>query len=66
MKMTKAKAVVAAVGLVVNALSAAFADDVLNGSEIGGIVSTVVTSALAVYAVWRIPNKPAETPAQYR
>lgn len=66
MRMTKTKAVVAAIALIVNALSAAFADDVFSGSEVAGLASTVVTSALGVWAVWRVPNKPATPPAQYR
>jgi len=60
MKMTKAKALVAAAGTIVTALSAAFADNVFDGSEVGGVVSTVVTAAIAVWAVWRVPNKPVE------
>ena len=60
MKMTKAKALVAAAGTIVTALSAAFADNVFDGSEVGGVVSTVVTAGIAVWAVWRVPNKPVE------
>lgn len=58
--MEKAKAVAAALGLVVTALSAAFADDVLDVSETGQIVATVITGALSVYAVWRVPNRPSQ------
>lgn len=54
--MKNAKAVVAAVGTVVTALSAAIADDVLGTDEIGTVVAVVVTAALTVYGVWRTPN----------
>lgn len=57
--MYAAKAVVAAVGTVVTALSAAFADNVLDNSEIGGIISTVVVGILTVVAVYRVPNQDA-------
>lgn len=57
--MKIAKAVVAAVGTVVTALTAALADDVLNTNEVGTIISTVVVAALSVYAVWRVPNEQA-------
>jgi len=62
MKVSEAaKAYVTAVSSVVTALSAAFADDVLGDSEVGGLVSTVVVAALGVYAVYKTPNrKPAE------
>jgi hypothetical protein len=56
--MKKAKAIVAAVGTVCTALTAALADNVLDGSEAGGIASTVVVGALAVWGVWRVPNAP--------
>lgn len=55
---TKAKAWVAALETVVVALSAAFADDVLGGSETAGLVSTLVVAVLGVWAVYRVPNKP--------
>lgn len=66
MKMTKAKALVAALGTVVTVLTGVLADDVLNVGEIGEVVSTLVTGAITVWAVWGVPNKPAETPSQYR
>lgn len=58
--MKIAKAVIAAVGTVGTALTAALADNVLDGNELGGIVSTVVVAALTVYAVWRVPNQPQQ------
>lgn len=63
MKVSEAaKAYVAAVGSVVTALGAAFADDVLGDNEVAGLVSTVVLAALTVYGVYRTPNatQPAE------
>jgi hypothetical protein len=58
MNTTKAKAWTAALGTVVTALSAAFADNVLSNNEIAGVVSTVVLGVLTVYAVYKVPNKP--------
>lgn len=55
--MRTAKAWVSAVGTVVTALSAAFADDVLSNNETAGLVSTAVLAALSVYAVYKTPNK---------
>ena len=66
MKMTKAKAVVAGVGAVVSILTAAFADDVFSASETGQVTAVLVEQAITVWAVWRVPNKPAAAPAQYR
>jgi hypothetical protein len=66
MKMTKTKAVVAFVGTLVTVLTGALADDVFSAGEVGEIVAQAVTGILTVIAVWQIPNKPAETPAQYR
>jgi len=54
--MKVAKAVAAAVGTVATAVSAALADDLFGVDEIGHVVATVITAALAVYAVWRVPN----------
>lgn len=59
--MERAKAIVAAVGLVVTALTAALSDDVFNVSDAGQVTFTVVTAAVSVYAVWKIPNRPAST-----
>lgn len=53
----KLKAVVAAVGTVVTALTAAFADDVLNVDEAGNIVAVVVSAGVTIYGVWRVPNQ---------
>jgi len=55
-----AKAVVAAVGTAVTALSAAFADNILNDNETAGLVSTIVLAVLTVYGVYKTDNEPAE------
>lgn len=56
--MTAAKAIVAAVGTVVVALTAALADEVLSLDEVGQLAAVVITGAAAVWAVWRVPNQP--------
>lgn len=56
--MRTAKAVVAAVGTVVTVLTAALADDVFSASETAEFVSTLVTGAVTVFLVWRVPNVP--------
>lgn len=56
--MTAAKAVVAAIGVVVTALSTALADNAFNSGEAGTIAAAVVTGTLTVYGVWRTPNTP--------
>jgi hypothetical protein len=58
--MKIAKAIIAAFGTTLTALTVAFADDVLSVEEFGTIASTVVVGAAAVWAVWKVPNKPAE------
>lgn len=55
--MRTAKAWVSAVGMVVTALSAAFADDVFSGNDTAAVASTVVVAVLSVVAVYRVPNK---------
>lgn len=54
--MRAAKAIVAAVGAVVMALSAVLADDIINASEIGTLVTVGIEAVLMVIAVYRIPN----------
>jgi hypothetical protein len=63
-KYTAAKATVAAIGTVITALAAAFADDVLSHNEVAGLVSTVVLGAISVYSVWKVPNR--EVPSNGR
>lgn len=54
----KLKAVVAAVGTVVTALTAALADDVLSVDETGNVIAVVIAAAATIYGVYRVPNKP--------
>ena len=54
--MRIAKAIAAAVGMVVTVLTAALADDVLSLDETGQIVAVAIEAAARVYAVWRVPN----------
>jgi hypothetical protein len=61
--MKSAKAVIAALGGTLTALmvvlatvSIAAQDDVFDAGEIGSITTAVMTFALTVYAVWRVPN----------
>ena len=58
--MYAAKAWVAAVGTVVTALSAAFADDVFNGNDAAAVVSTVVLGVVSVVSVYRVKNQDKE------
>ena len=60
MQMTKAKAVVAAVGAVLTVASGALADDVLDVSETASLIAAVLSGAATVYAVYRVPNKPVQ------
>lgn len=60
--MTIAKAVAAAVGTVCTVLVTALGDDVLNMSEIAQVVTSLVTGALTVYAVYKVTNAPAAKP----
>lgn len=66
MRLKSTKAIVSAIGTVVTALSAALADDVLNQSEIGGLVVTIIAAGATIYAVWRVPNRPADSPTAAR
>lgn len=66
-KMSPAKAWTAAVGLTLTATTTALAtvqlvlsDDKVDFAEYGTLATAVVTWAAAVYAVWRVPNKPVE------
>lgn len=60
--MRIAKAVAAAVGTAATVLTAALADDVFNASEMGTFIATLIEGGTTIYAVWRIPNKPATRP----
>lgn len=59
-KTTKAKAWAAAAGSAATVVAAVFADDVLDTSEVGGLVAGLVTAAAAVYAVYKTENKPVQ------
>lgn len=54
------KTVVGAVGTVVTALNAALADNVLSLDETGHVVSVVLSAAVTIWGIWRVPNKPDE------
>ncbi|WP_369335630.1 hypothetical protein OG559_31065 (plasmid) [Micromonospora sp. NBC_01405] len=55
--MKKAKAIMAAVGGVCTLAAPMLADDLLDAGETGQLVAGVVTAALAVWAVYRVPNQ---------
>jgi hypothetical protein len=50
------KAIISGVSTVVNVLVAVAADDVVDMNEGTHIVTTVVTVALGIYAVWKVRN----------
>lgn len=62
--MKIAKAIVGGLGTILVALAAAFTDDVFDASEAANLAGVVVTVGLAVYAIWRVPNKPEEPPEE--
>ena len=57
-RTTKAKTIAAAVGTFCTLAATAFADDVLDVSETGGLIAGAITAVGAIYAVFRTPNKP--------
>lgn len=56
-RTTKAKAVAAAVGTFATVVTAVFADDVLDTSEVGSLIAGAVTAAATVYAVFKTTNR---------
>ncbi len=54
---TVAKAVTAAVGGLVTALTPVLADDVLGLDEIETVIAAIAAAVGTVYAVWRVPNR---------
>lgn len=54
--MVKAKALVAAVGVVLTALTAALADDVFSMADVSALLVAIIPAAASVWAVWRVPN----------
>lgn len=64
--MKTAKAVVAAIGATATAVSTAAAtvavavgDDRIDVGEIASVTTAIITLALTVWGVWRVPNQPA-------
>jgi hypothetical protein len=57
-RTTKAKTVAAAVGTFTAVLTAVFADDVLDTSEVGSLIAGGIVAVGAIYAVFQTPNKP--------
>lgn len=62
------KAIVAGIGTTLTALTTALAtvsvavgDDVVDASEVGAIVTALITAGVTVWAVWRVPNLPVES-----
>jgi hypothetical protein len=58
--MRTAKAWVAAGLSILNALGAAFADDVFDAGDGANIASVAVLSLATLFAVYRVPNKSVE------
>lgn len=54
--MDKAKAIVAAIGMVITALTAILADNVFDANEAGVLLTVLIEAAATVWAVWRVPN----------
>ena len=52
-----AKAVIGAVGLFTSAANEALADNVLDLDEIGTLTSRLLGIGVAVYLIWRVPNR---------
>jgi hypothetical protein len=59
-RTTKAKTIAAAVGTFCTLAVTAFADDVLDVSEAGGLIAGAITAVAAIYAVFQTPNKPVQ------
>lgn len=57
-RTTKAKTVAAAVGTFATVLTAVFADDVLDTSELGSLIAGAMAAGATIYAVFKTPNKP--------
>ncbi len=58
-RATKAtKAWVSLIGGVATAMTAAFADEVFDTSDIVGFTTAILPLALTVLSVYRVPNKP--------
>jgi|SwirhisoilCB2_FD_contig_21_13748451_length_1437_multi_5_in_0_out_0_2 hypothetical protein len=60
MELTKAKAVVAAIGTFVTALQQLLMDNILETNEWASLATSVFILAVTVYGVFRVPNVPVE------
>lgn len=57
MKLTEFnKAIISGLATLLNVFVAVAADDVVDMTEKQHVVTTLVTVALGIYAVWRVPN----------
>lgn len=65
MEMTKAKAVVAAVGTFIVALQQLLMDNVFDTNDWASLITSVFLLAATVYGVFRVPNKPVEPVIQH-
>ncbi len=52
-----AKAIVAAVGAIVSVLTAAYADDIFNASEIGTVIAVLIEQGVTVWGVFQARNQ---------
>lgn len=57
-RTTKAKTIAATIGTFTTVVTAVFADDVLDTSEVGSLIAGGIVAAGAIYAVFKTPNKP--------
>lgn len=55
--MRAAKAIVAAIGTVVVALTGVLADEVVDVNEVGLLVTVLIEAAITIFAVYQVPNK---------
>lgn len=61
MEMTKAKAIVAAVGTFIVALQQMLMDNVFDLNDWASLITSVILLGATVYGVFRIPNQPVPT-----
>lgn len=58
MEMSKAKALVAAVGAFITTLQQLLMDNVFDMNDWASLITSVILLGATVYGVFRIPNKP--------
>ncbi|GAA1026804.1 hypothetical protein GCM10009557_05780 [Virgisporangium ochraceum] len=58
-RTTKAKAWAAGVGSAATVVASVFADNVLDTSEVGGLVAGIVAAVVTVATVYKVPNRRA-------